>query len=51
MKYLAPLFLLLAATAAAQDPDCGANYIVNRCLSTETPKVRVLVPFRIQLTA
>jgi hypothetical protein len=39
MKFLAS-FAILAAVAgvSAQDKDCKANYIVDRCLATETDK-------------
>lgn len=39
MKFIAALALLTAAGVSAQDSSCEAEYIVTRCLSTETAKV------------
>ncbi|EGX93761.1 hypothetical protein CCM_02030 [Cordyceps militaris CM01] len=39
MKFLAAFTLLVAAGVTAQDMNCEAEYIVSRCLKTETDKV------------
>ncbi|KAJ3498509.1 hypothetical protein NLG97_g1060 [Lecanicillium saksenae] len=38
MKFFAAFTLLVAAGVTAQDKNCEANYIVDRCLKTETAK-------------
>ena len=44
MKFLVPLALFAIAGVSAQDKKCDADYIVERCLTTETPKVRAVSP-------
>ncbi|OAA77238.1 hypothetical protein LEL_04061 [Akanthomyces lecanii RCEF 1005] len=39
MKFLAAIILLVAAGVTADDKNCEAEYIVSRCLKTETDKV------------
>lgn len=41
MKFLAAIILLVAAGVSADDKNCDAEYIVSRCLQTETAKVRI----------
>ncbi len=54
MKFLAAFTLLVAAGVTAQDKNCEAEYIVSRCLKTETDKVTspplLLLPFSPGLT-
>lgn len=45
MKFFAAFTLLVAAGVTAQDKNCEAEYIVTRCLKTETDKVRPLCMF------
>ncbi len=45
MKFLAAIILLVAAGVTADDKNCEAEYIVSRCLKTETDKVRSPLPF------
>lgn len=41
MKFLLPIAVFAIAGVSAQDKKCLANYIVDRCLSTETEKVHL----------
>lgn len=42
MKFVTAFALLVAAGVSAEDKNCEAEYIVSRCLQTETAKVRLL---------
>lgn len=48
MKFFLPIVLFAIAGVSAQDKNCRANYIVDRCLSTETPKVRKQLRLHLQ---
>lgn len=44
MKFFLPLILFAALCVSAQDPNCPANFIIDKCLFTERAKVLVLSP-------